>query len=137
MVIDPQYSQDGMRDELTRCAAPPLFYSHLERVIAGSTRSHSEVALVAISISDGSSTDEIISMAHAMTQSMRREDLCGRMGQFQFIVVLAGDSTGAVKLVERIESASKIPFSSASVEWIQGEKALELLYRLDCVVENA
>ena len=136
MAIDPQYLQDGMRDELTRCAAPPLFYSHLERVIAGSTRSHSEVTLVAISISDGSSIDEIVSMAHAITQSMRREDLCGRMGHFQFIVALAGDSAGAVKLVERIESAAKTLFSSAYVEWIQGEKPLQLLYRLDCAVED-
>jgi GGDEF domain-containing protein len=136
MVTDPQYSHDGMRDQLTRCAAPPLFYSHLDRVIAGSKRSQSEVTLVALSISEESTIDEIVSMAHAITQSMRREDLCGRMGHFQFIVALAGDGVSATKLLERIESKAKTPFNSAYAQWIPGEEPLELLYRLDCAVEN-
>ena len=137
MVIDPQYSHDGLRDELTLCAAPPLFYSHLDRVLAGSVRAKSAISLVAISISTGASVDAIVSMAHVITQSMRREDLCGRMGHYQFVIVMAGDGAGAGKLIERIESATKSPFSSVYVEWIQGERPLELLYRLDCAVENA
>jgi GGDEF domain-containing protein len=136
MVIDQQYSHDGLRDELTLCAAPPLFYSHLDRVIAGSTRANSVISLVAISISNSANIDAIVSMAHVITQSMRREDLCGRMGHYQFVIAMAGDSASAVKLVERIEGAAKTPFSSAYVEWIQGEKPLQFLYRLDCAVES-
>jgi hypothetical protein len=59
------------------------------------------------------------------------------MGHYQFVIAMAGDSASAVKLVERIEGAAKTPFSSAYVEWIQGEKPLQLLYRLDCAVESA
>lgn len=137
MVIDPQYSHDGLRDELTLCAAPPLFYSHLDRVIAGSSRANSRISLVAISISEGVSIDQIVSMAHVIAQSMRREDLCGRMGHYQFVIAMTGDSASAAKLVERIERAAETPFSSAHVEWIYGEKPLQLLYRLDCAVEKA
>lgn len=136
MVNDPRFSHDGLRDELTLCAAPPLFYSHLDRVIAGSARGNSALSLVAITISDSANIDAIVSMAHVINKSMRREDLCGRMGHYQFVIAMAGDIASAMKLVERIESAAKTPFSAAYVEWIQGEKPLQMLYRLDYAVES-
>jgi GGDEF domain-containing protein len=66
---------------------------------------------------------------------MRKEDLCGRTGHFQFVIVLSGTLSNGEKLLERIQSATNIEFSSAQVQWVPDETSLQLLYRLDLAAE--
>jgi len=135
MTENTQYSHDGMNDQLTQCAAPPMFYSHLDRMISGSERTSAPLTLVSISIPILSALDQILAIAHVISQLMRKEDLCGRMGNYQFIIVLSGSLTNGEKLVERIRARTDIDFVAELVQWAAEETALEILYRLDLAVE--
>ena len=135
MKMDPQFSLDGMSDRLTHCAAPPLFYSHLDRMISGSMRSGAPLTLASISIPIFSSLDQILASAHVINQMMRKEDLCGRIGKFQFVVILSGSLTSGEKFLERIGNSTLFEFSSDLVEWAPEETSLQLLYRLDLATE--
>jgi GGDEF domain-containing protein len=70
-------------------------------------------------------------MAHVINQKMRREDLCGRLGHFQFVLVVSGSLSDGEKLVERIAKSSDFEFTSELIQWNPGETSLEILYRLD------
>ena len=135
MTIDPMYSHDGIHDRLTNCAAPPLIYSHLNRMISGSGRTGAPLTLASISISILSSLEQILSIAHVINRLMRQEDLCGRTGNFQFVVVLSGSLTNGEKLLARIRNATSIEFTSELVQWVPEETSLQLLYRLDLAEE--
>jgi GGDEF domain-containing protein len=135
MTIDPIYSHDGIHDRLTNCAAPPLIYSHLNRLISGSGRTGAPLTLASISISILSSLEQILSIAHVINRLMRQEDLCGRTGNFQFVVVLSGSLTNGEKLLARIRNATTIEFTSELVQWVPEETSLQLLYRLDLAEE--
>ena len=135
MTIDPIYSHDGIHDRLTNCAAPPLIYSHLNRMISGSGRTGAPLTLASISISILSSLEQILSIAHVINRLMRQEDLCGRIGNFQFVVVLSGSLTNGEKLLARIRNATSIEFTSEIVQWVPEETSLQLLYRLDLAEE--
>ena len=135
MTIDPIYSHDGIHDRLTNCAAPPLIYSHLNRMISGSGRTGAPLTLASISISIQSSLEQILSIAHVINRLMRQEDLCGRTGNFQFVVVLSGSLTNGEKLLVRIRNATSIEFTSELVQWVPEETSLQLLYRLDLAEE--
>lgn len=139
MTNDPRFSHDGLHDLLTNCAAPPLFYSHINRIITGSTRTGAPFSLLAISIPLLSNSDQIAATAHVINQFMRKEDLCGRLGHYQFVIALAGDHLGAEKLLERVHLALPKEISTLAtgeiVEWVQGETSLELLHRLDILSE--
>ena len=135
MTIDPIYSHDGIHDRLTNCAAPPLIYSHLNRMISGSGRTGAPLTLASISIPILSSLEQILSIAHVINRLMRQEDLCGRTGNFQFVVVLSGSLTNGEKLLVRIRNATSIEFTSELVQWVPEETSLQLLYRLDLAEE--
>ena len=135
MTIDPIYSHDGIHDRLTNCAAPPLIYSHLNRMISGSGRTGAPLTLASISISILSSLKQILSIAHVINRLMRQEDLCGRTGNFQFVVVLSGSLANGEKLLARIRNATSIEFTSELVQWVPEETSLQLLYRLDLADE--
>ncbi len=79
--------------------------------------------------------EEVLGMAHVINQMMRKEDLCGRTGHFQFVIVLSGTLSNGEKLLERMQSATNIYFSSAQVQWVPDETSLQLLYRLDLAAE--
>lgn len=129
------YSHDGLHDQLTHCAAPPLFYTHLARVIAGCTRTAAPLTLVSISIPIDSRSEQTVSMAHAINLVMRHEDLCGRIGSYEFVIALAGDLSSGMKLIERVRAQAGINFSSEIVQWVFGETPLQLLFRLDLEAE--
>ena len=135
MTIDPIYSHDGIHDRLTNCAAPPLVYSHLNRMISGSGRTGASLTLASISISILSSLEQILLIAQVINRLMRQEDLCGRTGNFQFVVVLSGSLTNGEKLLARIRNATSIEFTSELVQWVPEETSLQLLYRLDLAEE--
>lgn len=135
MTLNPEYSHDGIHDRLTNCAAPPMLYSHLNRMISGSGRTGAPLTLASISISMLCSLEEILSIAHVINRLMRQEDLCGRLGNFQFVVVFSGSVTNGEKLLSRIRNASSIDFTSELVQWVPEETSLQLLYRLDLAEE--
>ena len=135
MKIYPEYSHDGTSDRLTQCAAPPLLYSHLDRMISGSKRTGAPLTLALISIPVVSSLEEILVMAQIVNQLMRKEDLCGRTGHFQFVIVISGGLSSGKKLLERIHSATNNEFASGLVQWAPEETSLQLLYRLDLAAE--
>jgi hypothetical protein len=66
---------------------------------------------------------------------MRQEDLCGRMGEFHFVVVLSGSATHGEKFLERIREGASVIFTSELVQWASEETSLQLLYRLDRAAE--
>jgi GGDEF domain-containing protein len=79
--------------------------------------------------------DDVLSIAHVINQMMRREDLCGRTGHFQFVIILSGNLNDGQKLLERIGNSTHIQFTSELVQWVTDETSLEILYRLDRAVE--
>lgn len=125
------YSYDGLHDQLTHCAAPPVFYSHVNRVIAASVRSGAPLTLVAISLPSNSDAEDVLQMAHILNQVMRKDELCGRMGNLQFVLALTATLDSAQLMIQRVKKASVEPFNSALVQWRTGESSLELFYRLD------
>ncbi len=104
-------------------------------MISGSKRTGASLTLASLSIPLLSTVDEILSIAHVVNQMMRREDLCGRTGHFQFVIILSGNVNDGGKLLERIGKSSDIEFKSELVQWITDETSLEILYRLDQAVE--
>lgn len=104
-------------------------------MISGSKRTGASLTLASISIPLLSTVDEILSIAHVVNQMMRREDLCGRTGHFQFVIILSGNLNDGGKLLERIGKSSDIEFKSELVQWVRDETSLEILYRLDQAVE--
>jgi GGDEF domain-containing protein len=104
-------------------------------MISGSGRTGAPLTLASISISTLSSLEEILSIAHVINRLTRQEDLCGRTGHFQFVIVLSGSLSNGEKLMERIGSATTIEFSSQLVQWVPDETSLQLLYRLDLAAE--
>jgi GGDEF domain-containing protein len=104
-------------------------------MISGSSRSGAPLTLASISISILSSLEEILSIAHVINRLMRQEDLCGRTGHFQFVIVLSGSLANGEKLIERIGGATNIEFTSELVQWVPDETLLQLLYRLDLAAE--
>ena len=104
-------------------------------MISGSKRTGAPLTLALISIPVVSSLEEILVMAHIVNQLMRKEDLCGRTGHFQFVIVISGDLSSGKKLLERINSATNNEFASGLVQWAPEETSLQLLYRLDLAAE--
>lgn len=136
MSSGPQYSHDGVRDDLTHCTAPPLFYAHVERMIAGTRRNTAPFSLISFSLSDHASSEDVISLAHLILVFMRKEDLCGRLGRFQFIVAFAGDFYDGGELSKRVHEGSSFLFSVHAVQWKVGESLLDMFYRLDRLCEE-
>jgi GGDEF domain-containing protein len=105
-------------------------------MLSGSKRSGAPLTLVLISVSILSGLEEILAMAHAINQVMRKEDLCGRTGYFEFVIVLSGSISSGEKFLERVGKITNIAFTSEIVEWVRDETSLQILYRLDLAAES-
>ena len=143
MNSDLQYSHNGVRDDLTHCTAPPLFYAHVDRMIAGSMRTSSAFSLIALTLPQESISEDLIALAHSVAISMRREDLCGRLGKFQFIVALSGDMSAGGELTKRVRESFASEISDRAtqliltvVQWKENESSLDLFYRLDTLTDS-
>ena len=132
----PQYSHNGVRDDLTNCTAPPLFYAHVDRMIAGSLRRNSPFSLIAFTLSDEAKDEDVIALAHSITLSMRQEDLYGRLGVNQFIVALAGDLQAGTELCKRVQESSAHLLLMQVAQYEMDESSLDLFYRLDTLCEK-
>lgn len=136
MSNNPQYSHNGVRDDLTHCTAPPLFYAHVDRMIAGSLRRNSPFSLIAFTLSDEATDENVIALAHAIAISMRQEDLCGRLGIIQLTVALTGDLKAGAELCKRVQENFPSLLSMQVVQYEKDESSLDLFYRLDTLYEK-
>ena len=136
MISKPHYSHNGVRDDLTHCTAPPLFYAHVDRMIAGSLRRNSPFSLIAFTLSDGATDENVIALAHSIAISMRQEDLCGRLGVIQFTVALSGDLQAGAELYKRVQESFPHLLSVQVAQYERDETSLDLFYRLDTLHEK-
>lgn len=133
------FSHDGLRDSLTRVAAPPFFYESLKREISLSERHQSTITAMTFKlISDQPIYDyPLVAFAEIASRAIRLEDHIARMGQNNFILLITGDNEVAEQIGARIASRwtlEGIPDIYLHYAWVLheiGESALDLLNRLD------
>lgn len=144
------FSHDGLRDSLTHLAAPPYFYENLRRELGIAERNKSRLSLIRFLISkelsngqvethESVTTDShyelaVLSFAEILKASTRSEDLCARLGQLEFTLILKGSADVAISLAHRVLLLWKMEnfdcrYSVLSVD--SGESPLEILNRLD------
>jgi len=144
------FSHDGLRDSLTMLAAPPYFYENLRRELATAERNRSRFTLIRFqlfprdeqaSLASEESQYElaILSFAEVLKGSVRAEDLCARLGRFEFTVILKAPSTVAESLTTRVVTSwnshqewSEWAICKSAIVTVKiGESSLEILNRLD------
>ncbi|MCX6430115.1 MAG: diguanylate cyclase [Actinobacteria bacterium] len=138
------YSHDGIRDSLTNLAAPPLFYQDLRRELARKNRNGGEILLLRLVLREkmlgeefGSEYEkDILEFGHALTAISRSEDLCARLGEFEFVLLFSGEEVSAQGFTSRLErhwhlKERKLFIFSSSIVSCENETGLELLNRLD------
>ena len=144
------FSHDGLRDSLTMLAAPPYFYENLRRELATAERNRSRFTLIRFQLfpRDGQANlalEEsqyelaILTFAEVLKTSVRAEDLCARLGRFEFTVILRASSAVAESLTTRVVTSwsshqewSKAAICKSAIVTAKiGESSLEILNRLD------
>ncbi len=133
------FSHDGLRDSLTRVAAPPFFYESLKREISLSERTESTITAVTFKlISEQAIYDyPLVAFAEIAGRALRLEDHIARMGANNFVVLITGDNYVAEQVCARISSQwtlEGIPDIFLHYAWVSheiGESALDFLNRLD------
>jgi GGDEF domain-containing protein len=145
------FSHDGLRDSLTHLAAPPYFYENLRRDLATAERNRSRVTLIRFQIfptdqnleSDDDENNQvqksyyevaILSFAEILKRNIRVEDLCARLGRFEFTLILRAGHDVADTLSKRVLHQWRNDLficKSSYTSAVRGESSLELLNRLD------
>jgi GGDEF domain-containing protein len=133
------FSHDGLRDSLTRVAAPPFLYESLKREISLSERNQSTITVMTFKlISEQSIYDyPLIAFTEIAASAIRLEDHIARMGQNNFLLLITGDIKVAEQIAARIASQwtlEGIPEIYLHYAWVShevGESALDFLNRLD------
>jgi GGDEF domain-containing protein len=134
------FSHDGLRDSLTRVAAPPFFYESIKREISLSERNQSTITAMTFKlISDQPIYDyPLIAFAEIAARAIRLEDHIARVGENVFVFLISGDSQFAAEFTSRVHAQWRlegIPEIILQFAWIshkKGESALNFLNRLDC-----
>jgi GGDEF domain-containing protein len=153
-----RFSHDGIKDSLTRLAAPPFFYEQLRRELSRSERSNEPFSLIRIVLlsgektRDGSDSDdnswyeiEILDFSETLTRLSRSEDLLARIGEREFVTLVRGNESAALRVIERFTngwSADRAiisrnrnepypEFQCAHLLRKSHESALEFMNRLD------
>ena len=141
------FSHDGLRDSLTHLAAPPYFYENLRRDLATAERNKSRLTLIRFQIFPDQSSlvrenqeEEslyevgILSFAELLKASCRAEDLCARLGRFEFTLILRAGIEVAHALTHRVHGEWESELFICKSSYIAanlGESSLEVLNRLD------
>jgi GGDEF domain-containing protein len=141
------FSHDGLRDSLTHLAAPPYFYENLRRELGTAERNKSQLSLVRFLISkdeagiqitesdiDSRYEVAVLSFAEILKASIRSEDLCARLGQLEFTLMIKASSDAATSLAQRVLGSSQMDsldcyFSVVTTNY--SESSFEILNRLD------
>lgn len=135
------FSHDGLRDSLTHLAAPPYFYENLRRELVAAERNRNKLSLIRIVINfdrkdlpDSQYELAILSLAELIKSMIRIEDLCARLGRFEFTLLIKSEVAIAEKLALRVLGQWEVEnfspsFSTVAIRY--GESSLEILNRLD------
>ena len=122
-------SHDGRHDSLTNLLAPPLYYDEMARELARFKRSAIELCAIRLELPTTSTVDEIVAFADVLSNSARAEDLIARVGEFEFALLVRGDTKVVEKFIARIDIRIEISYACTTPK--PGEATLELLNRLD------
>jgi len=144
------FSHDGLRDSLTHLAAPPYFYENLRRDLSTAERNKSQVTLIRFQIFPTQDELEIgeeenpiqrshyevaiLAFSEILKSNTRVEDLCARLGRFEFTLILRAGHEVAAMLAQRVLEEWKDELficKSSHISAFTGESSLELLNRLD------
>lgn len=145
------FSHDGLRDTLTHLAAPPYFYENLRRELLGAQRNKSHLTLIRFLLVESVTEDNhheislktridshyevaILHFAELIKSSIRAEDLCARLGRFEFTLILKAEVAVAESLAERVLdrwSNQTLECKFSILPTRPGESSLEVLNRLD------
>ena len=85
------FSHDGLRDSLTRLAAPPFLYESLKREISLAERNESALTAMAFILeSDQPIYDyPIVAFSEIASRAIRLEDHVARMGADNFVALIS------------------------------------------------
>jgi GGDEF domain-containing protein len=136
------FSHDGLRDSLTHLAAPPYFYENLRRELASAERNKSRLTLIRFQITPSKPKIEeeshyeiaILAFAELLKTNCRAEDLCARLGRFEFTLILRAGRDVAQSLTQRVLErwqSDEFICASSFIAANPGESSLEILNRLD------
>ncbi len=134
------FSHDGLRDSLTYLAAPPYFYESLRRELAEAERNKTRLALIRFQLLPNIPENEslyeaaILAFAELLKGATRSEDLCARLGRFEFTMIVSAQIDIAGAIAERVQSSwtENNFFCQVYVVSASGkESPLEILNRLD------
>jgi GGDEF domain-containing protein len=150
------FAHDGLRDSLTHLAAPPYFYENLRRELVTADRNKTRLTLIRFqlfaelnfadpfsvnSLSENSSRENeslyevaILSFAEFLKSVTRAEDLCARLGELEFTLILKGAREVGDRLSQRVITGwtmDSFSCRSSLVSAQPGESSLEILNRLD------
>jgi GGDEF domain-containing protein len=138
--LDP-ISHDGIHDALTFLPAPAYFYEYLYREIAIIERSQDPLTLIRLTITPKILTApishyeiSIINFAKALNRSIRQSDLAARIGRYEFFLAINSFENAPAEISGRVFSLwrdEEFTFSYSSAQFIEGDKALSLIHRLD------
>lgn len=140
------FAHDGVRDNLTHLAAPPYFYENLRRELSSFERSGRTFSLLRFALNFATVVDPeseeggaliesaVLKFSQTINQSLRREDLCARLGLTEFVLIVKGDQELIPVIAHRIlsnwcDDDFQCLFSSVLAG--RGESPLDLLNRLD------
>ncbi len=76
----------------------------------------------------------IINFAKALNRSIRQSDLAARIGRYEFLIAVNNYQKGPAEISSRIFALwrdEEFTFSYSSSQYIEGDRALSLLGRLD------
>ena len=146
------FSHDGLRDSLTHLAAPPFFYESLRRELISAKRDKRKFSLLRLQLlpknnqdliskssNDSLSSDSlyesaIVDFAELIKISVRGEDICARLGRFEFTLIVRAQLDIARSIAQRIQASWRSDYLeclSATLSVNNQESTLELLNRLD------
>jgi len=138
--LDP-VSRDGIHDALTFLPAPAYFYEYLYREIAIIERSREPLTLMRLVITPKFESGpisnyeiSIINFAKALNRSIRQSDLAARIGRYEFLLAVNAYQQVPPEIGGRILALwrdEEFTFSYSSAQYIEGDRAISLLTRLD------
>ena len=109
------FSHDGLKDSLTQLAAPPRFYDELHRELSRCARSGESFVVVKFELQATSQYEEkVLDFAEVLSEASRVEDLCARLGEYEFAILLRGSQSVAVSFIDRVIQRWKQEYTDSS-----------------------
>lgn len=131
------FSHDGLHDSLTHLYAPSFIYDLLERRLKIGARNKSSICLIKVVAEQALSDSEIIECAEQLASQIRPDDAIGRMGYFEFLIVLSTTTPATsfqlalATIAQRYRQSSDIELAFSMIESHPHEELREMLNRLD------